>query len=305
MLGWKASRRLIPATGTCVSVNRTHSRIQSLRFHMLHVVAQARPGTLIFRDWKEGLLLWRALAKQACFHALVVMPDHLHALVKNVKDQQRLVPALVGYAQARNAGRGEHGPVWSEGVKATPVGGIQHVRRSVRYLHLNPTRRGLVKDPLAWPLSTHRDFVGLAIPATRIQVRNPERFHEWVSADPSVKLDGTALPESDLLPGAGFPSLESIRTAVVSLTRRMPEELCRRGAARTLLIQAARELSDARPGVIARFAGVERSSVRRTPAGKIRDLRLVERVLEDSRFFLLQPGDLRREPFLQPYRHRC
>lgn len=30
-------------------------------------------------------------------------------------------------------------------------------RRSVRYVHLNPCRARLVADPLAWPLSTHRD----------------------------------------------------------------------------------------------------------------------------------------------------
>lgn len=268
---------------------------------MLHVVAHARPGTLIFRSWPEGMLLWRAIVARVSFRALVVMPDHLHALVRHGKEKGRLVHALVGFAQARNALRGERGPVWTEGIEATPVRGLQHVRRSVRYLHLNPARRALVDDPLAWPLSTHRDCVGLALPAVREVHRDPRRFHEWVSADPSVNPEGTLLPELSALP-ATDPSLEAIRAAVSALTRTTLTELSRRGPARTLLLCAAREFSEAPPRVIAQFAGVDVSTVRRAAAGG--GLRLVERVLGDPRFPLLHDGDLRRLAAWHPYRHR-
>jgi hypothetical protein len=36
-------------------------------------------------------------------------------------------------------------------------------RRTVRYIHLNPCRGELVSRPLAWPWSTHRDRLGLAV----------------------------------------------------------------------------------------------------------------------------------------------
>ena len=273
-------------------------RSVTLRF-MLHVIAHARPGTLIFESWNEGLLLWRSLVKRIAFRALVVMPDHLHALVSNDEEKSRLVHGLVGFAQARNALRGESGSVWTEGIEATPVRESRHVQHLVRDLHLKPSRNGLVDDPLAWPLSTHRDCVGLAIPTAREPHEDPHGFHAWVSADPSADAEGTILPAISAH-GTARPSLAAIRAAVSALMRVTLGELRRRGAARTLLLRAARELSDAPPREIARFAGVCPSTVRRTFRRKNAGVRLVERVVNDARFFPLQDGDLhllkRRRP---------
>lgn len=39
----------------------------------------------------------------------------------------------------------------------------EKIQRNIRYVILNPVRAGLVDDPLSWPWSTHRDFVGAVV----------------------------------------------------------------------------------------------------------------------------------------------
>jgi hypothetical protein len=97
------------------------------------------------------------------------------------------------------------------GFRWEPVGvpelieGAQKVSRVARYTVLNPSRAGLVDDPLAWPWTTHRDVVGaIADPwvsashVASVLGRPLRGFVEWmhgyVSADPSVRVDGTPLP---------------------------------------------------------------------------------------------------------------
>lgn len=52
----------------------------------------------------------------------------------------------------------------------------------------------MVTDPLSWAFSTHRDACGLALDPVRKRVPDVHRFHRYVSADPTVAVDGTLLP---------------------------------------------------------------------------------------------------------------
>src|SRR5687768_15753019 len=108
------------------------------------------------------------------------MPDHLHLLHEaDVRD--RLIHALVGYVQWVNHRRGDHGAL----LEPVPAAGAalegDKRNRSVRYVHLNPCRARLVSDPLAWPLSTHRDAVGLSAFPVIGRQRDPYGFHRYVS----------------------------------------------------------------------------------------------------------------------------
>ena len=270
---------------------------------MEHVVAHPRPGTLIFRTWEEGLLLWRLLLERVPLRALAIMPDHLHGILEDTRHRQLLISTLVAFAQARNARRGESGPVWSPGIDAAPVRGGQHVRRTDRYVFLNPARAGLVSDPLGWPLSSYRDWVGLAIPGTREPHPDPEGFHAVISADPAVSVQGSPFPKGR--PGDSQPAdLSLILAAVSALTRTTLPELRRRGPARTLLLEAARELSGARATDIARFAGVDTGTVYRAAQQRDPRVRMVEQVLGDPRFPALHEGDLRQTAEWKLYRGR-
>jgi hypothetical protein len=58
------------------------------------------------------------------------------------------------------------------------------MNRVVAYVHRNPVVDGLVEDPLEWSFSTHRDALGLAIPAVRRLTEDPKRLHDQVSLIP-------------------------------------------------------------------------------------------------------------------------
>ncbi len=159
------------------------------------------------------------------------------------------------------------------------------LRRNERYIHLNPCRARLIDDPLAWPWSTHRDRVGLAWPCAVPTRTDPAAFHRYVSADPSVAVDGTLLPCR--LDGG---TAEQVYAAVSALTRSPAERLQLRGPARTLWIQSLRLLTELTQPAIAREVGVCLSTVQRLPPRWTPEIRLVRRVLGDRRFPALDDG---------------
>lgn len=268
---------------------------------MLHASPRAARGTLLFRNWAEARALWLRLVAGPRFRSLALMPDHVHVQLTDPAQLAPLAVALRSFARWRNDARGESGPVWEHGGRPTPIRGRDHAERTVRYIHLNPCRRGLVADPLAWPFSTHRDAVGLALPPVRRPVPEPERFHAWVSGDPSVGAAGSLLPRAP----SAVPKrwlLTQVLAAVSALTRSPRSALRARGPARRLLLQAAARISSAEVSDIAAIGGVHRTSVVRAAARRDDRLTLVERVVGDARFALLGDGDLRADPAWREYR---
>lgn len=278
---------------------------------MYHYVARARKGTLLFRTWEEGLRLFAML--RAAFGeliALVVMPDHIHILLPHGEGTRRLGAVMSGYARYRNARRKQPGMfVWDEAPTPELVEEDKE-QRNIRYVHLNPCRKDLVDDPLAWPLSTHRDFVGLTTNPGTLLHPNPARFHAYVSGDPSVDPAGTLLPEIQY---QRFDFL-AIRDAVSAVSRTLitPPPI---GAVRSLLVRTAsahRLLEPGGLGVAGLAAAVNLSRVHvyRTVGGTpsrnapIRDRALAAavRVVGDARFGPLLDGDLPRRLEWQPYR---
>jgi hypothetical protein len=276
---------------------------------MFHVPVRARKGTLLFRTWEEGLALWRILVRTFPeLVALCVMPDHIHLLLPHGDAARRLTHALAAYARWRNAHRGERGTVWDVCPAPEELPDAQHARRTHRYVHLNPCRKGLVADPLAWPLSTHRDAVGLVADPVVARENDPERFHHYVSADPHVDVVGTALPGVTF----GDPALEDVVAAVSAVCRVVPDALLRRGRPRTLALAtaAAHGLRDA--STLAHRFRCDADTVRRAQAGvsprgaRHADPALTACVLAvgDPRFRALGADDLRRLPTWGLYRAR-
>ncbi|MFH1464709.1 MAG: hypothetical protein ABIO70_10015 [Pseudomonadota bacterium] len=165
---------------------------------MPHLTAHAFPPHFLFHDWREARRLWDGLLSVGPLQAAVLMPDHVHAVVPSVNWSAWLA-FLRGYANWRNHLRGEVGrDVWLPAVPPEELKGQLHRRRTLRYVALNPCRDRLAPDPLAWPFSTHRDAVGLAIPGVVPVARDPAAHHAHVSGDPSVAVAGTALPSGML-----------------------------------------------------------------------------------------------------------
>jgi REP element-mobilizing transposase RayT len=263
--------------------------------HAAHRAAEGRRA--LIGSWREARELWRRVTGAVRVHALVLMLDHLHALFED-SQLNAYRSALRGFALWLNRARGTSGAVFEHHARPVPVRAGNHLRRTVRYVLLNPCRAGLVGDPLAWAFSTHSDAVGLAWPACRRADRDPDGFHAWVSSDSAVAVGGTLLPRGTRRAGRSGvlqpAELVEIAAAVSAITRTPTEHLQRRGPARSLLLQSARVLSTATLREIAEFAGVHRMTVMRVPTTRDRRIALIERVLGDPRFCALDADAFRR-----------
>lgn len=247
---------------------------------MYHLVARGEAGRLLFSDWIEGARLWTVVT--AAFRrpaALVLMPNHLHLVVED-DGRLRLAAALSGYVRWRNARRGESGAVLAPLPPAERIADPQKVRRVVRYVHLNPCRARLGADPLSWPFSTHRDATGFAIPAVGTVRADRARFHAYVSADPTVHVEGTELPSRAI----SVPTAREVLDAVSALTRTPLGPGPVRGAARDLFLRAARALCAEPHAELGALVGVSRRTVLRAPRGADPEVRVVAAVVGDPRF---------------------
>jgi REP element-mobilizing transposase RayT len=208
-----------------------------------HLVAHASAGRQPLADPRVADRLWLQLrgAFPAAL-AAVLMPDHLHLLVPaaGARDSGRRLSRALGWLQRwlrlpqpmRLAGvpraglpapPGAPGPrLWRRLPEPESLPDPKHLLRTVRYIHLNPCRDRLARDPLEWPWSTHRDVCGAAAdpwvtPARLARALGRPEFgfaewlHGYVSSDPAVHVAGTRLPEP-WSPGP-FPGRDAERLA--------------------------------------------------------------------------------------------
>ncbi|TVQ88240.1 MAG: hypothetical protein EA397_17295 [Deltaproteobacteria bacterium] len=250
---------------------------------MRHFAAHAVEGRLLFSTWEEGIHLWRRLLAAIPGTILCIMPDHLHVLGP-ARIQRKIQGAMSSHARWMNHRLGTKGRLWLPLSDTGEILGTQKVARNIRYVHLNPCRAGWVDDPLSWPLSTHRDLVGLALRPMAPTKRDPAQFHEYVSSDPSVSVQGSLLPYGSNQP----PTLGAVIAAVSALSRCTDQDLRRRSAERTLLIRAARTFTDRTHAQIAAELDVGKRTVE--GAGPLENVLAtrIERVLMDRRFPLLR-----------------
>ena len=225
---------------------------------MFHVVAHTVRGRLAIRSWEEGCALWRALGRHVRRPAAVcLMPDHVHVLHRN-DIRRQVMRGLADFAQWRNHRSGASGPLWTPAPEPDSVLSPVKIRRSVRYIPLNPCRARIVRDPLLWPFSTHFDACGLAVRPVRPPVSDPVSFHRHVSADPAVAVTGTDFP----FPPGGHVDLQTLACAVAAVARQPVHALFEAGTCtRGLFLGAAIGLAQEPKRVVARFAGVRRATV--------------------------------------------
>jgi hypothetical protein len=266
---------------------------------MFHHVARAVPGRLLWYRDVDGLVLFDGLCRTFPeLTALCLMPDHFHLLLPHADPDNRLYRALVGYACYTSARLGVPGPLWVTHPAAVALPDATHVRRTLRYVHLNPCRARLVADPLAWPFSTHRDAVGFAAQPVIAAVNDPEAFHRHVSGDPSVDTAGTPLPAAPF----EAVSADQVASAVASVFRVTEEAVGMRHPARRAFVRAA-TFFGLPSADIARFAGItegQRWRIARqapTRGGRVDDpvLQACIRASGDPRFTALSVDDHRRD----------
>jgi hypothetical protein len=212
---------------------------------------------LLFRDPFEALVLWGMLV--AAFpelEALSLMPDHIHLVLPHSDPEGRLFRVESGYARWRNHHRGETGPVFARHPVAQEIPAKQRARVE-RYVLLNACRARLVTDPLAWPWSTHRDRLGLAVDPVVPIASDPVAFHRYVSGDPSAGVAGTPLPKAPFS-GVTWPDVASATCAV---SRCRASAIRMRTPARTLAIRAAWYHGIRDPAELSRLSGLRSTQI--------------------------------------------
>lgn len=246
---------------------------------MHHFVARTIDGQLLFHSWEEACRLWWLLVRHCpAPRALCVMPDHVHMLHRPEAAQGFHV-ARRAYAQWLSHRR-RSGALWRRAPATETIPPGQKRPRTVRYIHLNPCRARLAEDPLSWPLSTHLDAVGLAVPGARKPDRDVIRFHAYVSGDPTVSLRGTDLPVAAL----HEPGLDELVDAI-SAACRVPSGavLARRGATRSLFVASARALTSQTTAAIGDYATITARAVRNAPSTTTPAISRIARLASDSR----------------------
>ena len=236
-----------------------------------HLTCQALHGLAPLRDRDACADLWARLrARFQAVYATVFMPNHLHlAMEADDPEAARIELGRVVAAFAQSRGR----RLWNPVAPVAPIADRAKLRRHIRYILLNPCRARLATDPLEWEWSTHRDVVGAAADSwvdrgemARLwdcsSLRLPERFHAYVSGDPSVKVAGTSLP-ARVAPERIAASLEQIGRAVMQAGRLSEEDFFRRGsAARGLAARLAYQLGGRNQEELARWLRLRERRVR-------------------------------------------
>jgi len=239
----------------------------------LHMVARCLRVRLPLSSPPVAPTLWRAL-RRAFPKALacVVMPDHFHVIAFEPSAptaRRKLGAVLSGIRRSE----GCDALVWERAPPPQLVPDTAHLRRQIRYVALNPSRAGLVRDPLEWLWSTHRDVVGaiidpwvqsddlakvLRVPAEGFNTRH----HLYVSGDPSVNVRGTAFPIPASPASVAAIPLETILMAARAAMRATARDARRRSPARSLFMDLARASGWTDARAVSRATGAATATVR-------------------------------------------
>jgi len=120
----------------------------------------------------------------------VVMPEHVHLLISEPERAslavalQMLKQIVSRKLQAVAAGT----PFWQRRYYDFNVWSAEKFDEKLRYIHLNPVRRGLVQAPEDWPWSSFRHLATGADSCVEIESQWTARKREWLGCTPKVKL---------------------------------------------------------------------------------------------------------------------
>ena len=228
---------------------------------MLHLTSRSSSGFPLADDAVASQLWVRVRRSWPEAHACCFMGNHVHLLVDDDERRARrtlarLVAAVPGWTNPTSPA--------PELVPDTP----RKVLRMIRYIHLNPCRAGLVRDPLEWRWSTHRDVMGAIVDPWVTMDRlarwtswSPDELHAYISADPSVAVDGTHMPTEAPRNDLPVRALGEIAKAAMMATRGAGPDLRRRTSTRRVFLHLAREQGWTSAGTLARACAMTRRGV--------------------------------------------
>lgn len=134
-----------------------------------HATLRGNHAAPIFRLDSDRELLDRIVAEtlerfSARLHAYCWMTNHLHFLVQ-IGDEplSKIMHRIAGgYARAFQWRMETCGHLFEKRFHSQLLDADNYLLEVVRYVHLNPVRAGLARDPAAYPWSSHRTYLGLS-----------------------------------------------------------------------------------------------------------------------------------------------
>ena len=105
-------------------------------------------------------------------HTYTLMKNHYHLIAEtpraNLNKAMHYINA--SYAIYFNTKEKRVGPLYQGRYKAILIQEDEYIHQLSRYIHLNPVRAGIVKDPAGYPWSSYRYFVSQATPPKWLRI---------------------------------------------------------------------------------------------------------------------------------------
>lgn len=137
--------------------------LPGLLYHVIARGNQRKPTFLVERDYEAYLdRLARYQRRYAvALYAYCLMPNHIHLLLET--SEAPLAKFMQGlqqsYTQRFNRVHGQVGHVFQGRYRAIICERDEYLLTLIRYIHLNPVRAGLVRDPAAYRYSGHHAYL--------------------------------------------------------------------------------------------------------------------------------------------------
>jgi REP element-mobilizing transposase RayT len=136
-----------------------------------HIIQRGIERRSIFAsdDDKNKFLYYLDLAHTAyaaIIHTYVLMDNHYHIILQTPKaNLSKIMHYLnTSYAAYFNAKRKRRGPLYQGRYKAILIQQDEYLHHLSRYIHLNPVRANITKDPAGYPWSSYRYFTSSSTP---------------------------------------------------------------------------------------------------------------------------------------------
>ncbi len=131
-----------------------------------HVIVRGNQQQDIFLDEQDRVEYFERIMryKEKCgfiIYAYVLMTNHVHLLVETTKAPISKVMQLINftYTQYFNKKHGKVGHLFQGRYKSFLCDRDEYLLGLVRYIHLNPVRAKIVKEPHEYKWSSHKDYM--------------------------------------------------------------------------------------------------------------------------------------------------